>query len=75
MLLACLFVDNSAMPTDFYGLSAVMLLRSHELYAAVTVLMVVPVEKRRVQMVGLAPARKCPTKVIREVCRCAELQF
>jgi hypothetical protein len=46
MSLTGLFVDDSAVPTDLYGLAIVTLLRRNELDAAVVVPVVVPVNKR-----------------------------
>ena len=42
-----LFVDDSAVPADHYGLTAVTLLGRHDFDAAVTVLVVIPVDGRR----------------------------
>ncbi len=41
MFLPGLIVDMGAPPADFYGVAAVVLVRRHELDAAVTVLVVV----------------------------------
>jgi hypothetical protein len=46
-LLTRLFVDDSAVPADLYELTAVTLLGRHEFDAAVTVLVVIPVDERR----------------------------
>jgi len=42
-----LFVDDSAVPADHYGLTAVTLLGRHDFDADVTVLVVIPVDGRR----------------------------
>ncbi len=47
MPLACLYVDDSPVITDFHGLATVTLLRGHELDPAVAEPMVVPSDKRR----------------------------
>ena len=75
MSLARLLVDDSAVTTDLDGLTAVTLLRRHELDAAVAVPMVVPVDKRRHPLAGLVLAGKWPSRVIRPVLRCAEQRF
>ena len=53
ILLAGLFVDHVAVPTNFQGLTTVTLVGRHELDAAVAVLVVVPVDKRRHPLTGL----------------------
>jgi len=70
-----LLVDVSAMSTDLDSLTAVTLLRPQELYAAVAVSMVVPVDKRRDPLVGHALPCKWPSWVIRQVLRCAEQRY
>jgi len=47
---------------DLHGLSAVTLLRRHELDAAVAVPMVVPVDKRHHPLAGLVFAGKWPSR-------------
>jgi hypothetical protein len=73
--LASLLVDDSAVTTDLDGLTAVTLLRRHELDAAVVVPMVVPIDKRRDPLAGLVLAGKWPSRVIRPVLRCAKQRF
>ena len=45
MALAGLFIDESSVAADLYGLTAVTLLGRHEFDAAVAVLVVVPVNE------------------------------
>jgi hypothetical protein len=45
MALAGLFIDESSVAADLYGLTAVTLLGRHEFDAAVAVPLVVPIDK------------------------------
>ena len=53
-MLESLFVDHSAVWTNFQGLAAVTLLGHHELDAAMAVLVDVPVDKRGHPLTGWA---------------------
>jgi len=52
-VLAGLFVDHGAVPTNFQDLTAVTLLGRHDLDAAMAVLVVVPVDERGHPLAGL----------------------
>ena len=66
-MLACLFVDDSPVTTDIHGLATVSLHRSHELDAAVAVLVVVPVDERGHPLTGLVFGVKWFAGVIRPI--------
>jgi hypothetical protein len=67
MALPCLFVDDNTVTADLYGLTAVTLLRRHELDNAMAVPLVLPVHKRRHPESGIDLAGKWPDWVIRSV--------
>ncbi len=62
--MAGLFIDDSAVAADLYGLTAVTLLGRHEFDAAVAVLVVVPVDERCHPLTGLILAGERLTRVI-----------
>ncbi len=75
MFLLGFLVDIGALPADFDGLAAVALLGRHELDAAVTVLVVVPIHEQRHPLAGLAFAGEWPVLVVGPVLDRAEKGF
>jgi len=73
--LSCLLVDNRALTADLRSISVVVLVRSHKLDAAVAVLVVVSVHKRRHPLVGGLLAGEWSAGVIGPVFRCTEQRF
>ena len=70
-----MLVHDSTVSTDLHGLSAVPLLRRHELDAAVAVPMVVPVDERGDPLTGLLFGSKGLAGVIRPILHCPEQRF
>ena len=68
-------VHHGSIPADLNGVSAVTLLRRHELDAAVPVPMVVPVDERSDPFTGLLFGGKGLAGVIRPIFQCPEQRF
>jgi hypothetical protein len=67
MALASLFIDDSAVAADLYGLNAVTLLGRHEYDAAVAMLVVISVDERCHSPTSLALAGERLKRVIRSI--------
>ena len=67
MALAGLFIDESSVAADLYGLTAVTLLGRHEFDAAGAVLVVVPLDERCQPLTGLVLAGERLTRVVRPI--------
>jgi hypothetical protein len=75
MPLPGLLVDDTPVPADLLGLAAVALVGRHELDAAVTMPVVVPVDERGHPQAGFLNAGEWPTWVVRPVLRRSEQRF
>ena len=75
MFLPGLLVNKGSPQAEFDRVAAVTLVRRHELDAAVTVLMVVPIHERHHPLTGLCLAGKRPVWVVRTVFDRAEQGF
>lgn len=75
MFLPGLLIDMGAPPAEFRGVAAVALVRRHELDAAVTVLVVVPIHERHHPFTGLCLSGERPVWVVRLVFDRAEQGF
>ncbi len=72
MSLTRLLVDDSMVPADLHGLTAVALLGRDELDASVAVPVVVPVDERRHPQALLLSTGKGSSRVVRPVFRRSE---
>ena len=70
--LTCLLVDDSTVAADLQNITVVALVRRHELYAAVAMPMVVPINKRHHPLASGLPACKWMTWLVRPVFRSPE---
>ena len=75
MALAGLFIDESSVAADLYGLTAVTLLGRHEFDAAVAVLVVVPVNELGDPLTGLVSGGKWLAGVFRPILHRPEERF
>jgi hypothetical protein len=75
MALAGLFIDESSVAADLYGLTAVTLLGRHEFDAAVAVLVVVPVNELGDPLTGLVSGGKWLAGVFRPILHRPEQRF
>ena len=75
MALAGLFIHDRTVPADLRSLAIVTLLRRHEFDPAVTVPMVVPVDKCSNPLTGLLFGGKGLAGVIRPIFQCPEQRF
>ncbi len=75
MALAGLFIDESTVAADLYGLTAVTLLGRHEFDAAVVVLVVVPVNELGDPLTGLVSGGKWLAGVFRLILHRPEQRF
>jgi len=75
MLLTSLLADDTPVPADLHGLSAVALVGRDELDAAVAVPVVVPIHERGDPQACILHAGNGSTRVVRLVFRCPEQGF
>ncbi len=75
MALGGLFIDDSAVPADLYGLTAVTLLGRHEFDAVVAILVILPVDERCHPLTGLVLGGERLTRVIRSILHRPEQGF
>ena len=75
MALAGLFIHDRTVPADLLSLTIETLLGRHELDPAVTVPMVVPVDKCSNPLTGLLFGGKGLAGVIRPIFQCPEQRF
>ncbi len=72
MVLAGLFVDDSAVEADLHSLAIVTLLVRHDFDPAVPALVVLPVDERSDPLTGLPFGAIGPVGIIRPVLHCSD---